>query len=281
MAERLSPPGGGRNNPEGPAATMNRCLREPLLIFFLVGAGLFIAYAYLNPSKEAPVVLRGDGIAVLLADYEDLTGEAADAATREAIIADYYRREVLYREGLRAGLAESDGSVREAIIERMQQRVSGELMEPSGRELVNYYADHMDRYYLEPTITVEQRFLSNPPTDPESLLAALRSDEAAGFDLPPGGALLRAYGQSLLRGLFGARTLERLRTMPLETWEGPVETLRGWHYFRVLAREPARLQSFERARDQVLADYQADEVARRLQAFVDARRDRYPLDLRP
>lgn len=256
---------------------MRRWLREPLFAFFLLGGLLFGVYTYLNPGEGDAIILDGAGLAVLLEDYEALTGEPAGPAMREAIIADFYRREVLYREGLRERVAESDGRLREAIIEHMQQRVSGELPEPAGRDLVNYYADHMDRYYREPTISVEQRFLAAEPDDAEAVLAALRGDEARDFDLPPGGAFLNAYGESILRGLFGAEILERLQAMPLEHWEGPFETLRGWHFFRVVARTPRELQSFAEARERVRADYEAAVLADRLSAYVDARRDRYRL----
>lgn len=260
---------------------MTGWFREPVLVFFLIGAGVFGLYRLLGAGETEPITLGGAGLAVLLGEYEAVTGTAADAATRQRIIDDYYRREVLYREALREGLHESDARVREAIIERMQQRVSGELPEPAGRDLVNYYADNMARYHREASMSVAQRFLRERPERADRTLQALAAGEEAHFDPAPGGAWLPDYGESMLRGLFGATVLDSLRELPLQQWAGPFESSRGWHYLRVETRRPRELLPFARVRDQVLADYQADVLATRLDAYVASRRDRYPLRLPP
>ena len=260
---------------------MMRWLRDPLPVFVIAGASLFAAYRFLAAGEGEPIILGGAGLAVLLEEYAAVTGQRADEGARESIINDYYRREVLYREGLREGLHESDPRVREAIIERMQQRVSGELPEPTGRDLVNYYGDNMARYYREASMSVAQRFLRAEPADPTALLLALGAGEEPDFDAAPGGAWLPDYGESMLRGLFGAAILDALRTAPLQQWAGPFASPRGWHFLRVEARSPRELLPFERVRDQVLADYQADVLAARLADYVAARRDRYPLELPP
>jgi parvulin-like peptidyl-prolyl isomerase len=257
-----------------------RVLREPLFRFFLLGAGLFALYAALEHLRGQPVTLSGSGLVALLEEYEALTGEAPDAQQRQAIIEDYYRREVLYREGLRERIFESDGRLREAIIERMQQQVSGELPEPSERDLVSYYTDHMDRYYREPLVTVDHRYLATDPgDDAAALLAGLAAGEAPAFDAAPGGERLTLYGESMLRAQFGSEILDVLRNAPSGRWIGPLESRRGWHFLRVRERRAAEPLPFVRARDQVLADYQAEVLAERIAAYVDARRERYPLDL--
>lgn len=256
---------------------MTRWLREPLLPFFLAGTVLFLLYRLLNPGATETVVLGDAGLSVLLAEYEALTGTPPDAERRQELIDDYYRREVLYREGLRTGLHESDPVLREAVIERMQQRVTGELPAPTGRDLVNFYTDNIDRYYAEATISVSQRFLRTAPEAPDALLRALETGSAPPFDPPPSGARLPAYGESMLRALFGSAVLEALRDLPLASWSGPYESSRGWHFFRVDARRGPKPLPFERVQQQVRADWLVDVIDRRLGDFVDARRSRYRL----
>jgi len=256
-------------------------LREPLFRFFLIGAGFFVLYAALEHLRGQPVTLSGAGLVVLLEEYEAVTGRPPDAQQRQVIIQDYYQREVLFREGLRERIVERDGRLREAVIERMQQRVSGQLKEPSERDLVGYYTDHMDRYYREPLITVDHRYLATDPGAGEALLASLDAGEEAAFDPAPGGERLSRYGESMLRAQFGSEILEALKDAPADRWVGPLESRRGWHFFRVRERRPAEPLPFVRAREQVRADYQADVLAQRIDAYVDARRERYPLELAP
>lgn len=256
-----------------------RWLREPLVAFTVLGTAMFAVYGYVVPASVRPVVLDEGTLAILYADYEAVTGSAPDAAERERIIEDYYRREVLFREGLREGVAETSPELREVVIQIKQQRVAGIPPEPTETELANFYGDHFDRYYAEPTISLEQRFRSAAPADPEALLAALRQERDAEFDPAPTGAVMSDYGVSLLQAMFGARALARLQAMPPQQWEGPFETPQGWHYFRVLERRPRELLSFERARQQVRADYQAQIVDQRLEQFLQERRERYPLEM--
>lgn len=255
---------------------MTRWLREPLLVFLLLGAGLFIAYEWLGSSDTVTITLRKAGLAVLLEEYEAVTGNAADATQQREIVDDYYRREMLFREGLRRRLHESDPALREAIIERMQQRVTGELPEPSGRDLVNYYADNVERYYSEPSISLSQRFLREAPQNSDDWLSALEEGREPAFDPPPGGRDLPRYGESMLRSLFGGAVLERLRASPVGQWAGPFESPRGWHFFRVDDRHPRQLLPFEFVQAQVRADYQSAVLERRLDEFVARYRDRYP-----
>jgi peptidyl-prolyl cis-trans isomerase C len=255
---------------------VTRWLREPLLAFMALGAGLFLVYDRLGPSSGDAITLGSAGLAVLVEDYEAVTGSAADATRRQDIIDDYYRREVLFREALRTGLHESDPALREAMIERMQQIVAGELPEPSGRDLVNYYADNIERYYSEPSISLSQRFLRDAPHDSDDVLSALEEGREPAFDPPPGGRDLPRYGESMLRGLFGGAVLERLRSLPVGRWAGPFESPRGWHFFRVDDRHPRELLPFEFVQAQVRADYQNEAINDRLDKFVARNRDRYP-----
>lgn len=260
-----------------PGTVMRRWLREPLLQCFAAGALLFGVYWLVDSARRDAITLSDEGFATLLGDFETLTGKAPSPEDREQLIDQYYERELLYREGLRREIFRDDGEVRELIIERMQQRATGELSSPTGPQLVNYYADHIDRYYREASISFEQLRFSSKPENANAIVASL----AAGLEVehaPPGQAKQYPdYGLSMLRGLFGQPLLDVLLELPLAEWRGPFQADGAWHYFRVAARDEPELLPFERVRGQVAADYQADALAQKVRDFVDAHRDEYPL----
>ncbi|MFT4768550.1 MAG: hypothetical protein ACI8RN_001687, partial [Glaciecola sp.] len=132
---------------------ISRLLRDPVLAFFALGASLFVVFGLLQREEAAPVLLSKGAQALLVSEWEMLTGRSADTSDVRRIVEDYYQRELLFREGLSRELYQSDLSVRELIIELMQQQVTGELPEPSGKDLVNFYTDNIDRYYSEATIS--------------------------------------------------------------------------------------------------------------------------------
>lgn len=260
-----------------PADTAGRWHRDPVLVFFVLAGLIFAAYRFFAPAEVQPVLLSAASEAVMVSEFEALAGREPSAEERARLIEEHYQREVLFREGLAAELVRSDPSLREAIIEGMQQRVSGELAEPDARDLVNFYADNIERYYSEATISFEQRFFAGRPGDSEAVLAALRRGETPKSDTAWQGKSFPRYGRSMIRGLFGQALLRALESAPENTWMGPYESPDGWHFVRVSERVAASLLPYERVREQVLADYQAAELDRRVREFVDGRRERYPL----
>jgi len=256
-------------------------LRDPVVVFFAIGSLLFALFALLNREDAVPVVLSEGGRALLVNEWEMLTGRTADAVDVQRIVDNYYQRELLFREGLGQEVYRSDPSVRELIIELMQQRATGEIPDPSGKELVNFYADNIDRYYSEASISFSQRLFRKAPENPEQLRASLNQGDAISDDMPWQGKDFPDYGASMIRGLFGQTLLEVLQQQPLGGWQGPYESREGWHFFRVDGRMQPVLLSFERVEDQVRADYQAASVADAVAVFVDARRAKYPLEIRP
>ncbi len=259
---------------------MSTWIKDPLLLFLAAGAVLFAVFSLLRVDDgSTPVTLSDASLALMFQDYEVLTGKAPDAEMREAIVRDYYRREILYREGLRQEVVRDSVELRKAVIKEMQQRVSGELDEPSPADLVDFYTQNIDRYYREASITFEQYFLTEAPDDPEALLAAIAAGEAPPSDRASSGLQFPAYGESMIRGLFGADALAFLQGAPLSRWVGPLETLEGWHYFRVAERGGRELQPFERVASEVLVDYQSSVLDERIDAFVDDLAEQYPLQL--
>ncbi len=260
---------------------MRRLILDPVLIFFALGGMLFVAYAMLDRESTTAVVLSEGSRALLISEWEMLTGRSAEPSDVARIVNDYYQRELLFREGLAAELYLSDPSVRELIIELMQQRVVGEIVEPSAKDLVNFYTDNIERYYSEATISFSQKLFPTEPQDPRGQLATMNSAAAESGVEPWQGKDFPRYGISMVRGLFGQPILETLQRVPVGDWQGPYETRQGWHYFRVEERQAPVLLPFERVRGQVLADYQAAAVAEAVAQFARTQEPRYPLEISP
>jgi peptidyl-prolyl cis-trans isomerase C len=251
-------------------------LTEPLLHFLALGALLFLLYQQFADRGE-PITLSDAGLAVLEADFRQLVGRDPTDTEQQRLVDEFYRAEVLFREALRRQLPATDPALREPIVERMQAQLSGGLQEPTSQQLVDFYAAHIDRYYREATISCRQYFLRTEPRAPEALRSQLAADAAPPGDRPRRGAEFPDYGESMLRALFGQPILDALRGAAIGDWVGPFATADGWHYFSVSGRRAAELLPFTAVREQVAADYRATQIEQRLDAFVDAKRSRYPL----
>ena len=129
-----------------------RLLREPLLHFFFLGAGIFALHAFLGsetPRQEAVVVTHGR-IAGLVADFTALHGRPPDAAERDGIIRAWVREEILFREALSLGLDREDAVIRDRLRQKMEFVAAGADATPESKE--ELYRD-IARHY---EVTIEE-----------------------------------------------------------------------------------------------------------------------------
>jgi len=129
------------------SATLKRLLREPLLIFFVVGALLFLVHR-LTVGDPRTIAVTPGVRAELDRQLRDTNGRAPDPAERQAALRSWVRAEALYREALREGLDRDDPNIRNLLVEKIQARRAMEAPrhEPSEAELDAWLAAHRSLY---------------------------------------------------------------------------------------------------------------------------------------
>jgi len=230
-------------------------IRDPLFAFVVAGIALFAVYAGIQSRSTDPVLLAATTRAALIADFETLTGRPASAGDIARIEREYVTDELLLRDALDSGLHLTDGEIRRQLVEKMRLRVTGLLPDPTDEQLVNHYAENLDRYRSEPAVSFEHVFFRSLPADSGDVLARLQGGAAIAGEPFPQGRSFPRYGRSILRGMFSQSFVDALWTAPLDEWSGPVESSQGWHYVRPTERLPESLLSFDAVRDQVENDY--------------------------
>ena len=232
-----------------------RVIRDPLFVFAVAGIALFALHSALQPRGGEPVRLTATTRAALIADFETLTGRPATAADIALIEREYVTDELLLRDALDSGLHLEDGEIRSQLIEKMRLRITGPLPDPTDEQLVNHYAEHLERYRSEPAVSFEHVYFRSLPPDGEDILGRLgRGDPVAGESFAQGQSFPR-YGRSILRGMFGQPFVDALWAAPVGEWSGPVESSQGWHFIRPTEQLPENLLAFDVVRDQVENDY--------------------------
>ena len=129
------------------SATLKRLLREPLLIFFVLGALLFLVHRLAIGDPRSIVVTPGVR-AELDRQFRDANGRAPTPAETQESVQRWVRAEALYREALREGLDRDDPNVRNVLVEKIQTRRAMEAPrhEPSQAELDAWLAAHRSVY---------------------------------------------------------------------------------------------------------------------------------------
>ncbi len=143
---------------------MPRLLREPLVHFFVLGAGIFLLSALVGDSDDRPrdeVVVTTGHVASMVDAFQRTWLRPPTAAELDGLIDDYIREEVFYREALALGLDRDDAIIRRRLRQTLEflPHDVAEQVEPSDTELEQYLRSHADAFQVDGRISFEQIFV--------------------------------------------------------------------------------------------------------------------------
>lgn len=261
----------------------------------MLGSALFGLDAWLDEGNgvggdRPPIVLSDRFVDALARQRQAQTGQAPDAATREALVRDFVREEALVREARRRGLDRGDPIVRRRLAQKMEFLLEGtvRIPEPTERQLRAHLRDHPDRFARPARIAFEHVFFSpdarsDPRADARAALGRLRGSDGGDGRAAAGGDPFLLGGEQPLRTVerhartFGPPFADRLAELEPGAWHGPAQSALGWHLVRVTDREPGALPPLEEVRDRVRASWMRDRREEAHRQAVERLVDSYPV----
>jgi PPIC-type PPIASE domain len=259
---------------------MKRLLKEPLLHFLLLGAGLFLAYSLmpksLGNSEPGKIVVTEGQIEHLATGFAKTWQRAPTTQELDGLVRDWVRDEVYSREAIALGLDRDDAVIRRRLRQKMEF-VSDDIVaqtEPSDSDLTAYLQAHPDSFRVEQRFTFRQIYLNpekhgeNLARDAAQLLAQLNQADSKGDASALGDSVLlerqfAAVPASEVAKQFGESFAAHLGGLPTGQWQGPVESGYGVHLVFVSERAEGRLPALAEVRDTVRREW---ANARRLEA---------------
>ncbi|HBX43215.1 MAG TPA: hypothetical protein DEH27_05235 [Deltaproteobacteria bacterium] len=254
------------------AKHLRKLLKEPLVHFLAIGAGLFLLNGLLGGSPGTQPGQNSNRIVVTPGQVEHLTAKFTRTWQRpptekevKGLIDEYVLDEISYREAMAMGLDRDDPTIRRRLrlkLETLNEDVAAAAT-PTDQELQAFLEMHPDPFRREPQVAFRQVYL-NPDrrgrkadADARNLLARLRT---AGPD-----ADLAGLGDSLMMvsndfplsadweigRLFGEQFRVEILELPVGRWEGPVRSGYGLHLVLVTERTLGRLPELSEVRAEV------------------------------
>jgi hypothetical protein len=272
----------GPFKPEGTRGPTGRgragaVLREPLLHFLLIGAALFLLFGWRGSRTSAPGTppLAGEAQVVVTRDDVDrLTGQFARTwqrppteEERKALIEDFVRNEILYREALAAGLERDDEVLKRRLRQKMEfiyEDITS-WAEPTDADLATFMAAHQEQYRADPTLSFRQVYF-NPERRGASVVPDAREALAQlsrGADPYAVGDPTMLEGEVPLAPLweirkrYGDEFAGNLLALTPGRWEGPVRSGFGQHLVFVVERREGRMPELGEVREEVKRDWTA------------------------
>lgn len=216
-------------------------LREPLLVFGLVGGSLFALYDYVG-NTGLPVIEVSPLLAEQMVEERRLVLDRnLTDSERQALIDGFIDQEVLVREAIARNLHVHDGRIRHRLADKMSYLLGAEPELPNAEQIQQFYEEHHDSYRSEQLVSFEHRYFEGNREDAQRALAKLQAGEqgeaSPGVRFWMGPRLERISGPELV-SIFGPGFTRELEHLPAGEWRGPYQSSRGWHLVRVEAHHP-------------------------------------------
>jgi hypothetical protein len=253
---------------------LRKLVREPLLHFVLLGAGLFLASSLMNKgnvSDSRKIIVGRDQVQQVVDTFTQANQRLPTDQEKEGLIRDYIRGEVYYREALAMGLDRDDAVIRPRLRTKLQFMVENiaAQVEPTDEQLRAYLTDHADKFRVDERFTFSQVYLDpdvhgeNISRDAQKLLAKLSQAQGQVDALALGDQLLmepRSDNVSYtdVARDFGGKFADALQKLSIGEWRGPVESGFGLHLVFLSKRTTGRIPELDEVRDIVRREWAND-----------------------
>jgi peptidyl-prolyl cis-trans isomerase C len=260
---------------------MKRLLREPLLHFLLLGAGLFAAYRYLQPPRGVvpsarEIQLTVDELSQLAVLFQSQWRRDPTPDEFARLVEQKVQSEVLYREGLALGLDQDDEIVKRRLAQKMQFLAEdvAAAREPTPEELQSWFAKNANTFALPKRVSFRHLYFSpdqrghQAQADAAKLLAQLTGQPQT-VKLPEASVdpfmfqeYYRDRAPDYLGKEFGPRFALAVEKLPVGSWQGPIESGFGWHLVFVDTAIPGRVPDFDEIESDVKTAWLSEQKVR-------------------
>jgi hypothetical protein len=258
-----------------------KLMQDPFIMFAIVGIFIFFIYYSLEDKYQTSITLSSEMRAQLTAEYQAITGLKASPDVVAQLEKDFIVDEILFRDAINAGMHLIDPTTRLSLIEKMRFRISALIAHPSDVEIINYYAQNMQRYYTETSLSFEHLYFKELPKDAEKITSKLNSKLPLDGDRFMHGNQFSDMSEGMLRGIFGADFLASLRATKSQQWEGPISSNHGLHYVRLQGRTAPQPMPFSLAKNIIANDLMQIKIDQAVESKIQILITHYEINIEP
>ncbi len=274
---------------------MTQWLKDPLLHFLLIGAGLFVLYGWQADDDTT----RADKIDFSEADVDRLINlwerkwqRLPTSRELHGLVEQQIREEVLYREALAMGLDKGDMVVRRRMAQKMEfiSNDLASLAEPDDSELQAYLDEHSDKFTIPGRISYLQVYLNSNQRGDQAEIDAQKLREELSYanadydfsmagDTFMGGYRFNDETDWQVTRLFGEDFSRQVFQVTVGEWTGPIKSGYGLHLVRVDARTDSQTRSLDQVRDKVRIEWIAEQQRKTNDQLYSELRKRYEITI--
>jgi len=226
--------------------TLGAAVREPLVLFLVVGGLLFAGDRWLGNGEREAIVVGRETRDFVVGQREEVALRPLTDEEKRAAVETYIDDEVLLREAVKLGLGNS-GRVRQQLTVKMRYLLSEEVPEPTEAELRAFYRNNPERYRRPEVLSLEMVFMQQPEDTGTRMLVSLRNGASyTDFNQPPAlfGKAMHGVSRNEFDRMLGREPAAAIFALPDGEWQGPIVSEHGLHFVRITERLPSAMPEF-------------------------------------
>lgn len=272
--------------------TIKRLFSEPLVQFLILGMLLFFLTSYIRQHKDKQsreIIVNNERIGMMVMNYRTQTGELPNKQQLDAMIDNYIKEEISYREARKMGLDKDDEIIRRRLSQKFDflQTDLTEPSQPSEGDLKQFYTQHRELFQTATTVSFSHIYFSTDngadSIAKQKAFKVLQQLKNSNLDRAPekGDRFPLQYDYTEQAAIdiqqnFGDKSiLDTLFKAPVNTWVGPAQSGYGWHLIFISKRNNAVEIPFASIREEVKLKYMEATKAAQNKKLFDQLSEKY------
>jgi peptidyl-prolyl cis-trans isomerase C len=272
-----------------------KLFKEPLIQFLILGAAIYGAYALLGAPeddfRDTTIVVDSNRIDSMISEWESRWNRPPSRQEMDALIQQYIKEDVLYRQAVAMGLNKDDPVMRRRMAQKLEFLTSdlSAMQVPAQGELEQFFTEHQQSYRDPDRISLSHIYFDPDKRegatliDAEATLARLKEKGEPGEEISELGDrfMLQSFFDSAteldIRRQLGSGFSEVVMGLEPGQWFGPVMSGYGVHLVYIYDRFAAPPPVFENVQARVLEDWHAQKREQFNAQFLENLKSRYEI----
>ena len=263
-------------------------MKTKIFLFFIIGFFIYLVDIGLNP-KENPkqIYISDQEVLSLVSAWESQVGRKPTEDEITRIINNLIEEEILYREALLLGLDQEDRIIKRRLAQKISFLKQETLIDkPSNKDLLQFYDNNKDRYYVEPTytfthyfFTAENNSLIRATNGLNQLLNSPINIESDPFFL--GKNFVNKNNDEISRNFGKIFSKNFSDDMTMNEWIGPFKSSFGHHIIKVNASTLGYYPVITEVLNQIEIDLLAEKKESAIRGYINSVKLEYKIFVNP
>jgi len=250
---------------------MKNLFKEPFIHFIIIGIGLFLLYGLVSEKTDSKntIIINDFDLDNIISSWEMQWKRLPTEQELQNLIDQNIKQEIFYQEALKMNLDHNDEIIKRRLAQKMQflSNDIAKLVEPTDKELNEYYQKHSDKYLAPPSYSLYQITFSadNRKDSYKDATETLKQHSNATFDEMknlgdklPFSYYVENVSANELGLQLGSKFPESLEGQETNKWIGPIPSGFGYHLVYINNKTESKLPDFDLIKNIILRDYEYD-----------------------